>query len=58
MTFIQSCDICGAKIEIEDSDDLEPSYDPLAAGEEEDFQDVSLCENCSNNIILTSSKHA
>jgi|GEM_PF-5358893 len=58
MTFIQTCDICGAKIEIEDSDDLEPNTDSLTSGEDDNLQEVNLCQNCSKNIILTSSKHS
>lgn len=45
MSQVRVCDQCGAKMEIEDTDDLAPMID-LFNLEEEKVPEIILCENC------------
>jgi Fe2+ or Zn2+ uptake regulation protein len=40
------CDNCGAKIEIEDSDE-HLSFAESKVHDDENFQEIALCENCA-----------
>lgn len=46
MTLVKYCENCGAKIEIEDGDNLSSSLDQLDKTEEEPQHPI-LCENCT-----------
>lgn len=46
------CQKCGAKIEIEDMDNLEPIHEALPH-EEDTMEDINnLCENCVHQQII------
>lgn len=48
MSQILICDVCGAKIEIEDSDEM-LSVTDVKLREDENVSEVILCENCRQN---------
>lgn len=48
MSLVQVCDNCGAKIEIEDSNALEPVTDTLPTSDENRENHV-LCEQCAHD---------
>jgi hypothetical protein len=48
MSQILICDVCGAKIEIEDSEDMLSVTDSKIR-DEENVPDAILCENCRQN---------
>lgn len=48
MTVTLICDNCGAKIEIEDTSNLE-TMDKIILEKEEEHKEIHLCENCIQN---------
>lgn len=48
MSQILMCDVCGAKIEIEDSDEM-LSVAESRIRDDENVAEVILCENCQNS---------